>query len=53
MQLAVMVNDHTSFRIDWIPFRGRDCSGIGMGGIQYSMHEMTREKLMVFKSKVL
>ncbi len=50
---AVMVNDHTAFRVDWMPFGGRDASGIGMGGIQYSMHEMTREKLMVFKSSVL
>lgn len=50
---AVMVNDHTAFRVDWMPFGGRDSSGIGMGGIQYSMHEMTREKLMVLKSKVL
>ena len=50
---AVMVNDHTAFRVDWMPFGGRDTSGIGMGGIQYSMREMTREKLMVIKSKVL
>jgi len=50
---AVMVNDHTAFRVDWMPFGGRDTSGIGMGGIQYSMHEMTREKMMVFKSDVL
>ncbi|MGF1635721.1 MAG: aldehyde dehydrogenase family protein [Cyclobacteriaceae bacterium] len=50
---AVMVNEHTAFRADWMPFGGRDASGIGMGGIPYSMHEMTREKLMVFKSKSL
>lgn len=50
---AVMVNDHTAFRVDWMPFGGRDESGIGMGGIQYSMHEMTREKMMVIKSAVL
>ena len=50
---AVMVNDHTAFRVDWMPFGGRDSSGIGMGGIQHSMHEMTREKLMVIKSNVL
>ena len=50
---AVMVNDHTAFRVDWMPFGGRDASGIGMGGIQYSMHEMTREKLMVIKSTIL
>ena len=50
---AVMVNDHTAFRVDWMPFGGRDVSGIGMGGIQYSMHEMTREKMTVIKSTVL
>ncbi len=50
---AVMVNDHTAFRVDWMPFGGRDASGIGMGGIPYSMHEMTRVKLMVFKSSAL
>ena len=50
---AVMINDHTAFRVDWMPFGGRDSSGIGMGGIQYSMHEMTREKMMVIKSPVI
>ena len=50
---AVMVNDHTAFRVDWMPFGGRDASGIGMGGIQYSMHEMTREKMTVIKSAAL
>ena len=45
-----MVYDHRAFRIDWMPFGGRDHSGIGMGGILYIMHEMTREKLTVFKS---
>ena len=50
---AVMVNDHTAFRVDWMPFGGRDSAGIGIGGIQYSMKEMTREKLMVIKTKSL
>ncbi|WP_209329163.1 aldehyde dehydrogenase family protein [Lunatimonas salinarum] len=50
---AVMVNDHTAFRVDWMPFGGRDASGEGLGGIPYSMHEMTRDKLMVIKSKLL
>ena len=50
---AVMVNDHTAFRVDWMPFGGRDASGIGMGGIPYSMHEMTRDKMIVIKSSVL
>jgi len=50
---AVMINDHTAFRVDWMPFGGRDASGIGMGGIPYSMHEMTRDKMFVIKSDVL
>jgi len=47
---AVMVNDHTAFRVDWMPFGGRDESGMGLGGIPHSMRDMTREKLMVIKS---
>jgi acyl-CoA reductase-like NAD-dependent aldehyde dehydrogenase len=50
---AVMINDHTAFRVDWMPFGGRDASGVGMGGIPYSMHEMTRDKMFVIKSNVL
>jgi acyl-CoA reductase-like NAD-dependent aldehyde dehydrogenase len=49
---AVMVNDHTAFRVDWMPFGGRDHSGIGTGGIPYTINEMSRDKLMVIKSKV-
>lgn len=50
---AVMVNDHTAFRVDWMPFGGRGDSGVGMGGIAYSAHEMSQEKLMVLKSAKL
>jgi acyl-CoA reductase-like NAD-dependent aldehyde dehydrogenase len=50
---AVMVNDHTAFRVDWMPFAGSKDSGLGVGGIGYSMHDMTHEKLMVIKSEVL
>lgn len=46
---AVMINDHTAYRADWMPFGGRDASGLGMGGIPHSMHEMTREKMIVIK----
>jgi acyl-CoA reductase-like NAD-dependent aldehyde dehydrogenase len=46
---AVMVNDHTAFRTDWMPFAGRRVSGYGVGGIPYTMHEMTAEKMIVFK----
>jgi len=46
---AVMVNDHTAFRVDWMPFGGRNSSGMGVGGIQYSMEEMMEDKMMVIK----
>lgn len=29
-----MVNDHTAFRVDWMPFAGLRLSGPGVGGIQ-------------------
>lgn len=50
---AVMINDNTAFRVDWMPFGGRDSSGLGMGGISYTINEMIREKLTVLKSKSL
>jgi acyl-CoA reductase-like NAD-dependent aldehyde dehydrogenase len=50
---AVMVNDHTAFRVDWMPFGGAKTSGLGLGGIPYSMEEMSKEKLMVIKSMAL
>jgi acyl-CoA reductase-like NAD-dependent aldehyde dehydrogenase len=45
---AVMINDHTAFRTDWMPFAGRRESGYGVGGIPFSMREMTQEKMRVF-----
>lgn len=50
---AVMVNDHTAFRVDWMPFGGAKISGLGMGGIPHSMDDMSVEKMMVIKSPVL
>jgi acyl-CoA reductase-like NAD-dependent aldehyde dehydrogenase len=46
---AVMVNDHTAFRTDWMPFAGRHESGYGVGGIPFTAKEMTAEKMIVFK----
>lgn len=50
---AVMHNDHTAFRVDWMPFGGRDQSGLGWGGIPHSIREYSREKMMVFHSQYL
>ncbi len=50
---AVMINDHSAFRVDWMPFAGLGQSGLGVGGICYTMRDMQIEKLMVLKSKRL
>ena len=46
---AVMINDHTAFRVDWMPFAGRRVSGLGTGGIGHTMADMSHEKLVVIK----
>ena len=46
---AVMVNDLTAFRTDWMPFAGRRQSGYGVGGIPYTMRDMTQEKMIVMR----
>jgi len=50
---AVMINDHTAFRVDWMPFAGLRHSGLGVGGIPHTYHDMQIEKLMVIRSKAL
>lgn len=44
---SVLVNDHTAFRVDWMPFAGRRQSGLGTGGIGYTMADMTEEKMVI------
>ena len=44
---AVMLNDHTAFRVDWMPFAGLRQSGLGVGGIPYTFREMQIEKMFV------
>jgi acyl-CoA reductase-like NAD-dependent aldehyde dehydrogenase len=46
---TVLVNDHTAFRTDWMPFSGRHQSGYGIGGIPYTMRDMTQEKMIVLR----
>ena len=48
---TVMVNDHTAFRVDWMPFAGHGESGYGTGGMRYAMRDMSIEKLLVFKER--
>ncbi len=44
---AVMVNDHTAFRVDWMPIAGLKKSGLGIGGIPYTMKDMQVDKMVV------
>ena len=44
---AIMVNDHSAFRVDWMPFAGRKSSGLGVGGIPHTIEEMSQSKMAV------
>ena len=50
---AVMINDHTAFRDDVMPFAGLRESGLGVGGIPYTLEDMQIDKMMVIKSPEL
>ncbi len=50
---AVMVNDHTAFRVDGMPFAGLRQSGLGVGGIPYTIEDMQIDKMMVIRSPQL
>ena len=46
---AVMINDSTAFRVDWMPFGGKKHSGLGTGGIKNSIEDMSEKKLIVIR----
>lgn len=48
---AVMINEHSAFRVDWMPFAGLKHSGHGTGGIAYTMQDMQIDKMIVLTSK--
>ena len=50
---AIMVNDHSAFRDDVMPFAGLRESGLGVGGIPYTMEDMQIDKMMVVRSEYL
>ncbi len=50
---TVMINDHTAFRVDWMPFAGLRQSGLGVGGIPYTFNDMQVDKQIVIRSKPL
>ena len=50
---AVMINDNSAFRDDVMPFAGLRQSGLGVGGIPYTIEDMQIDKMMVIKSDSL
>lgn len=50
-QRTVIINDHTAFRVDWMPFGGSKHSGLGTGGVKYSVRDLLEEKLTVIKRR--
>ena len=50
---AVMINDHTAFRVDWMPFAGLRHSGMGVGGIPHTFEDMQIKKMMLIRSPKL
>lgn len=47
--MTFVINDHTAFRVDQMPFGGHGLSGYGMGGVKYMIEEMTRLKQVIIK----
>ena len=46
---AIFHNDHTAFRVDWMPFAGLKHSGYGVGGIKYTIEDMQIDKMLVLR----
>jgi len=44
---AVMVKDHTAFKVDWMLSGGSDNASLSPDGILYPMEETIKEKLVV------
>lgn len=49
---AVMVNDHSAFRVDNMPFAGLRQSGLGIGGIPHTIADMQSEKMLVLRQPI-
>lgn len=47
---AVMINEGTAFRVDWMPFGGTADSGLGFGGVKHSIEDMMDEKMIMINS---
>lgn len=50
---TVLINDHTAFRTDWMPFAGLRQSGLGTGGVPYTFRDMQIDKMIVLRTDPL
>lgn len=50
---TILLNEHTAFRADWMPFAGLGASGYDVGGIPYTFHSMTHEKMVIARNQAL
>lgn len=50
---TILVNEHSAFRVDWMPFAGLKHSGLGIGGIPHTFKDMQIEKMLIIKSEHL
>jgi acyl-CoA reductase-like NAD-dependent aldehyde dehydrogenase len=47
--MTLVMNNHSAFRVDQMPFGGHKKSGLGMGGVKYAIEEMTKTKQIILK----
>ena len=47
--MTIVINNHTAFRVDQMPFGGHQESGLGMGGVRYAIEEMSRTKQIILR----
>lgn len=48
---TVLINEHTSFRADWMPFGGRNHSGLGVASIMQTVKDYSTNKLSIINLK--
>jgi acyl-CoA reductase-like NAD-dependent aldehyde dehydrogenase len=48
--MTLVINNHSAFRVDQMPFGGHKKSGLGMAGVKYAIEEMTKIKQVILKT---
>lgn len=50
---AIMINDHSAFRVDGMPFAGLRQSGLNTGGVPYTIEDMQINKMIILNPQEL